>query len=772
MSTLWITMNILELFENSQPKLAGATRGIKIMSPEDFVSKSMDDESSENIAETDINEVSKDWRERSDAEDKIGELYVNRGKWSKDPLALINELKRLVNITGRAMTVYGGREYQKLGTAGKLLDKVIYEYKLNQMRSGQMPQFTTAAGSAYDMARQIAMQTNGDTRQKYARVWTTGYGQRYKDPSDFIEYKTEEDYDSAWDWVQSKGKKVYYYDHFKHLNTAIKIGKYIIEPASFTRGVFSGNPETTHQLSVRTAAVINQAVRRQADISDQQAMALKDIASTKNANAIEGLKLLMNVLKGEEDIKSVINNSKKLDPRDKAKLDQIIAGAKDFKEPNQGVAEGASENVWNAGISDEDFIKKFGKSEFDRLTKKYGVSSIPVPDLMGYRTKEPTDPRTRLHRGLDGPGAKLKSIIKQQGVAEATTLAAPTRPIGDTELTDYLDRIRNREKNKTDKYKLPYIHRSSVVSYYNEAGKKYNVDAIKDALSERPKKLLKQNEKMKHSNGELEQFFNIGFAALVGIALDENTNELIVVNTCPGAGSCKVDCFAMKGGKVQFQGPWLSDGRILTYLLNDPDGFFKQLDNEIKKEETKGDKGGYSVSIRWHDAGDFFSPEYVNLAFKLARNNPDISFYAYTKVSDVAMGDKPGNFMINWSEGAASREEKKIKSSDPALAQTKNSRIVPSDLFYDLLVKDEKKNLVKGPEGQWQVIPNKLPELKNRLAQAYKLSPSSILSYTEWENKVKGRDNTPLKYNVIITPGEPDLTAKDPGVLSTLLLKH
>lgn len=361
---------------------------------------------------------------------------------------------------------------------------------------------------------------------------------------------------------------------------------------------------------------------------------------------------------------------------------------------------------------------------------------------------------------------------KPDQVKEATKLPAPTRPFGDTELTDYLDRIRNREKKKTDKYKLPYIHRSSVVGYYNEEGKKYNVDAIKDALKERPKKLLKQNEKMQHSNGESEQFYNIGFAALVGIALDEQTNELIVVNTCPGAGSCKIDCFAMKGGKVQFQGPWLSDGRILTYLLNDPDGFFKQLDSEIKKEEKKGDKGGYSVSIRWHDAGDFFSPEYVDMAFKLAENNPDVSFYAYTKVSDVAMGDKPGNFMINWSEGASFGQEKKVKDADPELEKTKNSRIVPSNLFYDLLVKDEKKNLVKGPEGQWQVIPDKLPELKQRLAQHYKLSPSSILSYDEWENKVKGQDKSPLKYNVIITPGEPDLTAKDAGVLSTLLLKH
>jgi hypothetical protein len=60
---------------------------------------------------------------------------------------------------------------------------------------------------------------------------------------------------------------------------------------------------------------------------------------------------------------------------------------------------GASKNAWNAGISDEDFIRKFGKQEFDRLTKKYGIGSIPVPDLIGYISKKPTDSKVRLHRG-------------------------------------------------------------------------------------------------------------------------------------------------------------------------------------------------------------------------------------------------------------------------------------------------------------------------------------------------------------------------------------
>lgn len=358
-----------------------------------------------------------------------------------------------------------------------------------------------------------------------------------------------------------------------------------------------------------------------------------------------------------------------------------------------------------------------------------------------------------------------------QDLDEATKLPAQTRELKGQELDDYLDRIRNREKGKTDKYKLPYIHRSSVVKYYNEEGKRYNTDQIKEALGVRPKKLLKQNEKMKHSNGELEQFFNIGFSALVGIALDEGTNELIVVNTCPGAGSCKIECFAMKGGKVQFEGPWLSDGRILTFLLNDPDGFFNQLSNEITKEEKLAQKGGYNLTIRWHDAGDFFSPEYMDLAFKLASNHPDVKFYAYTKIAAAALGQKPSNFIVNWSEGASTSQEKQVKQQDPQLDVTKNSRIVPSKLFYDLLKKDKDNKLDKTADGAWQPRDAAaLEELKDRLAQQYNLKRDSIIDYNEM--MATPQKNNIKKWNVIIAPGEGDISANRQDVLSTLLLKH
>lgn len=393
----------------------------------------------------------------------------------------------------------------------------------------------------------------------------------------------------------------------------------------------------------------------------------------------------------------------------------------------------------------------------------------------------------------------LDRIRSLSGLGEATKLPAQTRDLKGQEFQDYMKRIvgtpdldkegnvktdkKGNEKyttgkTKTDRYKMPYIHRSSVVTYLSPDGQTYDEDKIKQTLAIRPKALLKQNEKMKHSNGEFEQFFNVGFAALVGIALDEQTNNLIVVNTCPGAGSCKVECFAMKGGKIQFKAAWQSDGRILTYLLNDPDGFFNQLSNEISVEAqaaAKGDKkfpNGWQTTVRWHDAGDFFSPEYLDLALKMAAKHPDVKFYAYTKMAGAALAQKPPNFIINWSEGANTTQEKQVKAQDPNLDTTKNSRIVPEKLFYDLLAKDEKGNLKKTADGAWQpASPEALTQMKQRIANEYGISASSILSYTEYMSK-RSSIPTGMKYNVIVAPGEGDVSANDLGVLSTLLLRH
>jgi hypothetical protein len=494
---------------------------------------------------------------------------------------------------------------------------------------------------------------------------------------------------------------------------------------------------------------------------------------------------------------------------------QFVAKSEKGEEPEQGVAEGSK---WR---NHPDAHEPDDSDELDRPLAIQPKGGYPNDELKGRpyswaeKGKVTPDAAARKKASIKSSlGKHHKANLPEQAVAEgqdhldrirslsgldeATKLPASTRDLGGQEFQDYMKRIvgtpdldkagnvkvdkKGNEKyvsgkTKTDRYKLPYIHRSSVITYMSPDGKTFDEDAVKKTLAIRPKTLLKQNEKMKHSNGEFEQFFNVGFAALVGLALDEQTNNLIVVNTCPGAGSCKVDCFAMKGGKIQFQGPWQSDGRILTYLLNDPDGFFNQLSAEITAESNAGKKGdkkfpnGWQTTIRWHDAGDFFSPEYLDMALKMAAKHPDVKFYAYTKMAGAALAKKPPNFIINWSEGAHTSQEKQVKAKDANLDTTKNSRIVPDNIFQDLLIKDQKGNLVKGDSGQWQVQPEKLPELKQRLAKQYGLSSNSILSYDEYMAK---RKSIPagMKYNVIVAPGEGDISANDPNVIATLLLKH
>lgn len=315
-----------------------------------------------------VSERSQDYYERERAvdefEDTLGKLDL--AEYQGLTPDILKRMKQLVQIMGRARTIYAGPNNTRFGSAGSVLDGLVNRYRQAQIRSGQMPEFQGRANTARDMARQIAQQTRGAYDWNRPRTWTTGAGQRYRDPQDYIVYPDEASYEDAWQWVQERGQKVYYRDNFSDLNTAVKIGRYVIEPASFTRGAFSKTPETTHRMSVRSAAAINQSVRSQADITDQQAAALKDIAATKNATAMAGIKAMMAVLQGEEDVKGIIDRSKKIDPRDKAKLDAIIAGAQNKKLGEQGMAEGPwhispSGVKTNMSPTDDDYEINYGR---------------------------------------------------------------------------------------------------------------------------------------------------------------------------------------------------------------------------------------------------------------------------------------------------------------------------------------------------------------------------------------------------------------------------
>ena len=358
----------------------------------------------------------------------------------------------------------------------------------------------------------------------------------------------------------------------------------------------------------------------------------------------------------------------------------------------------------------------------------------------------------------------LDQFVNSSGLEEADMLGATTRAMTPDEMQDYLGKTADGKKTKLDKYTMPYVHRGNI-EIKDESDRKFDLDKLKAAIITRPTKLLKQNEKITHSGGETAQYFNIGLPALKGLAVNEKTGDFIVVDTCPGAGACKVYCYAKKGGYVQWKASSMSQTKVLNFLLNDPQGFKAKLESEIQTEVDKFAKKGAKVVIRWHDAGDFFSPDYVDLAYSVARKFPQVDFYAYTKMAGVATGNKPNNFKMNFSMGATPDQEKQIQPKS-----TKHSTVVPKPMFTDLILKDNNGKLIKDKDGKIQFkSPEAIDTLKDKLSAKYGVPKDSIITYDEMKVIPAGKEP---KWNVIVKPGDGDESANRADVVGTWLLIH
>jgi hypothetical protein len=332
-----------------------------------------------------------------------------------------------------------------------------------------------------------------------------------------------------------------------------------------------------------------------------------------------------------------------------------------------------------------------------------------------------------------------------------------------------------------DRKKFPYIHPSTAVRITDTKGREFDLDKLKSIIKQRPTDMLKRNAKIQHSGGKKEVFYNIGLPALRGLAVDEKRDQIVVVNTCPGAGECKIFCYAMKGGYIQYEGSAIKATRILNFLINDPSGFIRKLSSELDAALAYGGKKDAHTVVRWHDAGDMFSADYLDVAYHVANKFPQINFYAYTKLAGVAMGAKPTNFIMNFSSGAIAREEDKVD-----LSKTKHSSVVKTDefddfvtrevnphMFKDLATKNTTGKLVRDAKNRIQFSPANLQKLKRKLANNYSIDMDTILTYDEvMDIPQSDAPEDAGKYNVIVRPGDGDDSAKRPDVHGTYLLIH
>lgn len=355
-------------------------------------------------------------------------------------------------------------------------------------------------------------------------------------------------------------------------------------------------------------------------------------------------------------------------------------------------------------------------------------------------------------------------------IAEAIHLNAPHRRISRDELHGYVGRIKAGEKTKQDKFS-PIIHASNVkaITKSDNPNDVWDLDDLANQITTRPKEIISSNAKMKKSKAEGEMIYDLTLPALKGIVVDEETGDFVEVNTCPGAGACQVFCYARKGGYIMFPASSMSAAQSLNFLLNDPDGYMNAVNAEIQSIKKRLSKAGIRLVVRWHDAGDFFSKEYLDLAFKVANANPDISFYAYTKVADIATGQKPDNFIINFSTGSTKGEQRKIELHKQKGNVVKDAVTVPKDMFFDLIARQGNK-LIKDEQGRTQFKDqNAIEEFKQRLQKAYGVDPNSIVTYDQMLSIPVGAEP---KWNVIVQPGAGDRAANRKDVITSFLMFH
>ena len=344
--------------------------------------------------------------------------------------------------------------------------------------------------------------------------------------------------------------------------------------------------------------------------------------------------------------------------------------------------------------------------------------------------------------------------------------------INPNELTSYLNKVvTNSQQKPGDRDKLgldkPYIHGKAIP--FDEEGE-IDVNEFIKKITAMPNDILSINAKMAKSSDGSSISVNIGIPALRGLVYDIDGNQFYIVNTCPGAGSCAMICYARRGSYVMFPNVFLNQTKILNLLLNYPDRFEKLLTRELESVALKNpDK---EIQFRWNDAGDFFAKKYYEIAVRITKNlineGYNIKSYAYTKMGDIVNMADP-NFVINFSNDANKRETDKVKDVENA----KQSVIVPKELFDDLLEKTTGKNPSYATNEKGKVIfkkPENVNILKERLALKYNVDVKTILTYDELLNTPVGSEK---QYNVIIMPkGDGDRSAQRADVKMSFLCFH
>lgn len=311
---------------------------------------------------------------------------------------------------------------------------------------------------------------------------------------------------------------------------------------------------------------------------------------------------------------------------------------------------------------------------------------------------------------------------------------------------------------------------------------------FKNRITQIPKTIFSQNEKIQKTQTEELITINIGIPSIKSIIFNENLDQFQIINTCPGAGSCMIDCYTLNGNYIIQDDVFLKQTRIVNLMINNTEIFIDKAASEIYLDyinDNLFNKKYPNLAIRWNDAGDVFSKTYVEIIEDITKKlkestlfknkNIQIYNYLYTKSGHIV---SPDNELINIIYSANNANKRQTIS---LIKHVKNGHTVKLSYTIPMTILS---GIFKNKK--WLVTPNKevldtisekiynylksYPDIRGEFfSSEYKKASGGLILVNDLIKLDEG--NTPI-YNVLVLPGDSDIAAQRKDVKNIILGFH
>ena len=192
----------------------------------------------------------------------------------------------------------------------------------------------------------------------------------------------------------------------------------------------------------------------------------------------------------------------------------------------------------------------------------------------------------------------------------------------------------------------------------------------------------------------------------LGAKLDDGRTVL----TCPEAGACAQFCYA-RNGTYLFRNVKQAHARNLKMVLDNLEGWKSAMVAELQAKKFRDGK-----HVRVHDSGDFFSDDYLSAWLEVARQVPDVVFYAYTKevkrFKRLVEGKAPENF--RWLYSLGGKQDHLIDRVNDRHAEVFPSEAALEEAGY---FNQEESDLlaIYAPTNRIGIVANNIPAFKKKM---------------------------------------------------------